>query len=124
MLLNPRNSSAKYCKELKINVDDSGSEVTYRCSGARCPYSSMYKNVRCKCGKGITAVERQSSCSTNASSDEGAFLKGGIMFIISDDLHIWPSSPTVLAQLIPDLGSRDGTRIREMQVQVSKAEVR
>ncbi|XP_049406398.1 uncharacterized protein LOC125870077 [Solanum stenotomum] len=33
MLLNPRNPYPKYCMRLKVNIDDSGSEKYYGCSG-------------------------------------------------------------------------------------------
>ncbi|CAH9147786.1 unnamed protein product [Cuscuta epithymum] len=128
MLLNPRNSLVEYCKKLNINIDDSGSEFKYGCPRESCLYYSMYRNVSCGCGSGKTTeerkpVEKRKRIEENVSSREGAFLKGGIVFIISDDLQVRPASPAVLAQLIPDIGSREGSNIREMRVEVSRDEV-
>ncbi|CAH9147789.1 unnamed protein product [Cuscuta epithymum] len=147
MVLNPRNPLAKYCKSLKINIDDSGPELTYGCNSVyefvnntesimfysehlaamergRCKYYSIYRNVKCVCGKGITTKEMTAKAKAGDSSSEGvSFLKRGIEFLISDNLQVRPASPAVLAQLIPDIGSADGTRIREMRVEASKVEV-
>ncbi|CAH9081921.1 unnamed protein product [Cuscuta epithymum] len=82
----------------------------------------MYQNVSCRCEEGRTTKERE-SVEKNVSSQEGVFLKGGIVFIISDDLQVRPATPSVLAQLMPDISSREGSKIREMHVKVSMAEV-
>ncbi|CAH9103457.1 unnamed protein product [Cuscuta europaea] len=123
MLLNPRNPLAQYCKKLKINIDDSGSEFTYACNNTGCPYYSTHRNVRCLCAKGVTANVKQSADSSSSSYQGAAFLTGRIEFLISDDLLVRPASPAVLAELIPDLGSGDCSAIRVMNLEVSKAEV-
>ncbi|CAH9081941.1 unnamed protein product [Cuscuta epithymum] len=125
MLLNPRNHLAQYCKKLKINIDDSGSELSYACNYQGCPYHSMYRNVRCLCGRGMTTQEKPSVDSSSSSNQGAAFLTGGIEFLISDDLQVRPASPAVFAELIPDLGSGDCSAmpIREMHLDVSKAQV-
>ncbi|CAH9147773.1 unnamed protein product [Cuscuta epithymum] len=119
MVLNPRNPLWAFCKNLKINIDDSGSEFTYRCKYTwECKYHSIYQNISCKCGSSTSTYPYP-----KASSNEGAFLKGGIEFLITDDLQVRPASPEILAQLIPDTGSNNASRLREMCVNVSKAEV-
>ncbi|CAH9147793.1 unnamed protein product [Cuscuta epithymum] len=127
MVLNPRNALAYSCRNLKINVDDSGSEVTYMCNQNKC--WSKYKNVACKCGHGsrtntIFALIMADSKPDSEPELEGAFLKWGMMmFIVTDNLQIRPSSPTVLAQVLSNLGSSEINLIKEMPVHVSKQQV-
>ncbi|CAH9081915.1 unnamed protein product [Cuscuta epithymum] len=121
MLLNPRNPLAYYFRKLKINIDDSGSDFTYGCWCGG--YHSIYENFRCKCGAKTIRPKEKKPADWNASSKEGAFLKGAIEFLITDDLQVRPASAEIVAQLMPDTGSKDATRIREMCVNVSKAEL-
>nr|GMC69294.1 uncharacterized protein LOC109182299 [Ipomoea batatas] len=128
MVLNPRNPCAWYCNNLKINIDDSGSEMTvYMCSRQGCRYLSKYQNVMCRCSNGRTTEEIKSDNSGSSVMNfryEGAFLQNGsIMFLISDDLQIRPASPHFLAQLLSGLGLSETSRIREMPVEVSKEQV-
>ncbi|VFQ71232.1 unnamed protein product [Cuscuta campestris] len=111
------------CKNLGINIDDSGSEITYACSAGRycSSYYSQYPNLSCVlCRQGTTTIERRSG-----GYYEGGFLQGGVVFIISDDLRIRPASPAVLSQLLPaDLITlSEAKQFREMSVDVSKDEV-
>ncbi|CAH9147800.1 unnamed protein product [Cuscuta epithymum] len=126
MLLNPRNPLSKYFTELMINVDDSGSEVSYECSRGRC--KSKYENVLCNCGgMSRTGAAKDSTFASSLYKHRepyGAFLKRErVTFIISDNLQIIPSSPAVLAQILSSLGSGEINLIKEMTVQVSKKQV-
>lgn len=125
MVLNPINPLANYCKKLKMNVDDSGSEKKYVCSNG-CEYFSMYQNVECYCSNGWTTKEMKSddSGSVMNCSYEGMFLqKGWIVFLISDALQIRPASPNVLAQLLSCLGLSEMNQIKEIPVEVSKEQI-
>ncbi|CAH9147795.1 unnamed protein product [Cuscuta epithymum] len=125
MVLNPRNTLAYSYRNLKINVDDSGSEVTYTCNRNMC--RSKYENVACKCGHGSrinTKFRPTIALSLADREPEGAFLKWGMMmFIITDNLQIRPSSPVVLAQVLSGLGFSEINLIKEMPVHVSKQQV-
>nr|GMD43393.1 uncharacterized protein LOC109182299 [Ipomoea batatas] len=121
MVLHPRNPLGDYCQKLKLNIDESWSNTYYRCSckGYYCRSRfSWYPNVSCLWGMKTTKEI------TAGVNNEGAFLqKGRTMFIISDDLHIRPACPIVLAQLLSNLGLRGSDGIREMLVEVSKEQV-
>nr|GMD44995.1 uncharacterized protein LOC109182299 [Ipomoea batatas] len=127
MVLNPRNPCAFYCNKLKMNIDDSGSEMKYVCSRQGCWYFSKYQNVSCWCSSGGTTKEMKSDYSWSSVMNcryVGAFLqRGSIMFLISDDLQIRPASPHFLAQLLSGFGLSETSRIREMPVEVSKEQV-
>ncbi|XP_019186490.1 PREDICTED: uncharacterized protein LOC109181194 [Ipomoea nil] len=127
MVLNPRNPCAIYCSKLKINIDDSGSEMNYACSRQGCRYLSKYQNVSCVCSKGVTTKEMKSDDSGSSVEScryGGAFLqKGSIMFLITEDLQIRPASPHILAQLLSGFGLSETSGIREMPVEVSKEQV-
>ncbi|TMW87847.1 hypothetical protein EJD97_019400 [Solanum chilense] len=102
MLLNPRNRYLKYCTRLKVNIDDLGSEKYYRCSGwatrTYCSNRSYSMNVECPC-------------------------KGGISYLISDDLQFKPASLTTLFQMLSNVGLSDMNQIKEMNVEVGRNEV-
>nr|GLL36924.1 uncharacterized protein LOC109182299 [Ipomoea trifida] len=117
MVLRPRNPLGDYCQKLKLNIDDSWSNTKYYCS--RCSaWMSWYPYLSCRCG-GKTTFQFPAGI-----KNEGAFLqKGRTMFIISDDLQIRPSCPSVLAQLLSNLGLSEIDGIREMLVEVSKEQV-
>lgn len=119
MLLNPRNAYGKYCVKLKINVDDSGSDKYYQCSG--CCYKSYYRNVKCQCG-GMTNKQKFLKVE-NTCLDDHVFLKGGISFLISDDLQFKCASPSSLVQMLSNVGLSDMNQIREMHVEVGNDEV-
>ncbi|CAN4106095.1 unnamed protein product [Withania somnifera] len=112
MLLNPRNAYTKYCMKLKVSVYDSRSEKYYQCSG--CPYKSYYPIVSANFLK--DSVE-------NTSSDEYVFLKGGMSFLISDDLQFKCGSPSTLVQMLSNVGLSGLNQISEMHVEVGNAEV-
>ncbi|XP_031103208.1 uncharacterized protein LOC116006851 [Ipomoea triloba] len=117
IVLRPRNPLGNYSQKLKLNIDESWSNTYYRCSRC-CIWMSWYPNLSCTCGGKITRT------TTAGIKNEGAFLqKGRTMFIISDDLQIRPSCPSVLAQLLYNLGLSDMDGIREMLVEVSKEQV-
>lgn len=121
MLLNPRNAYAKYCMKLKVNVDNSGSDKYYQCSG--CCRKSYYTNVKCLCGGMINKEKFLKDSVENTCLNEHAFLKGGISFLITDDLQFKCASPSSLVQMLSNVGLSDINQIKEMRVEVGKNEV-
>ncbi|KAM3340698.1 putative protein isoform X1 [Capsicum galapagoense] len=120
MLLNPRNAYAKYCMKLKVNVDNSGSDKYYQCSG--CCRKSYYTNVKCLCGGMINKEKFLKDSVENTCLNEHAFLKGGISFLITDDLQFKCASPSSLVQMLSNVGLSDMNQIKEMRVEVGKNE--
>lgn len=60
----------------------------------------------------------------NPTNDyDGVFLRGGIEFIISDDLRVLPGSPSSLVKLLSDLGYSHMNQIKEMSVEIGKEEI-
>ncbi|CAN4106097.1 unnamed protein product [Withania somnifera] len=122
MLLNPRNPCIEDCFKLKVNVDDSVSNKYFKCSNERCSRKSWLVNVNCCCG-GKTTREIFSDITNPTNDYSGVFLRGGIEFIISDDLRVLPGSPSSLVQLFSDLGYSHMNQIKEMAVEVGKEEI-
>uniref|UniRef100_M1BTA2 DUF674 family protein n=2 Tax=Solanum tuberosum TaxID=4113 RepID=M1BTA2_SOLTU len=123
MLLNPRNPYPKYCMRLKVNIDDSGSEKYYGCSGwttrKYCSKRSYFMNVECPCnGKFDKETILSESC-----RDKYVFLIGGISYLISDDLQFKRASPSTLFQMLSNVGLSDMNQIKEMNVEVGRNEV-
>ncbi|XP_060202196.1 uncharacterized protein LOC132630657 [Lycium barbarum] len=121
MLLNPRNPYPKYCMRLKVNVDDSGSEKYYECSD--CSKRCYFMNVECPCDGKFNKEKFLKDLVLITCHDEYVFLKGGISFLISDDLQVKCASPSSLVQMLSNVGLSDMNQIKEMHVEVGKNEV-
>lgn len=122
VLLNPRNPCIEDCFKLKVNIDDSVSNKYFKCSNEKCSRKSWLVNVNCCCG-GRTTKEIFSDVRNPTNDYSGVFLRGGIEFIISDDLRVFPGSPSSLVQLLSDFGYSHLNLIREMSVEVGKEEI-
>ncbi|XP_059306479.1 uncharacterized protein LOC132057911 [Lycium ferocissimum] len=123
VLLNPRNPCIEDCFKLKVQIDDSVSNKYFKCSNEYfCSFKSWVVNVKCCCG-GRTSKEIFSDIRNPTNDYSGVFLRGGIEFIISDDLKVLPGSPSSLLQLFSDLGYNYMSQIREMHVEVGKEEI-
>ncbi|XP_060201989.1 uncharacterized protein LOC132630436 [Lycium barbarum] len=122
VLLNPRNPCIEDCFKLKVKIDDCVSNKYFRCSNEDCSNKSWLVNVKC-CYGGRTSKEIFSDIRNPTNDYSGVFLRGGIGFIISDDLRVFPGSPSSLLQLLSDLGYSHMEQIREMSVEVGKDEI-
>uniref|UniRef100_M1BTF6 DUF674 family protein n=2 Tax=Solanum tuberosum TaxID=4113 RepID=M1BTF6_SOLTU len=122
ILLNPRNPCIEDCLKLKVKIDDSVSNKYFKCSNDNCSNKSWLVNVKCNC-EGKTSKEIFSDVGNPTNDYLGVFIKGGIEFIISDDLRVLPGSPISLVQLFSDLGYNHMNHIREMFVEVGKEEI-
>ncbi|XP_009779780.1 uncharacterized protein LOC107810481 [Nicotiana tabacum] len=122
VLLNPRNPCNEDCFKLKVNIDDSVSNKYFKCSNKNCSKKSWLLNVNCYCG-GRTTKEMFSEIRNPTNDYDGVFLRGGIEFIISDDLRVLPGSPSSLVKLLSDLGYSHMNQIKEMSVEIGKEEI-
>ncbi|XP_049375227.1 uncharacterized protein LOC125840308 [Solanum verrucosum] len=122
ILLNPRNPCIEDCLKLKVKIDDSVSNKYFKCSNDNCSNMSWLVNVKCSC-EGKTSKEIFSDVRNPTNDYFGVFIKGGIEFIISDDLRVLPGSPISLVQLFSDLGYNHMNQIKEMFVEVGKEEI-
>ncbi|XP_006363080.1 uncharacterized protein [Solanum tuberosum] len=120
ILLNPRNPCIEDCFKLKVKIDDSVSNKYFECS--KCYNKCWFVNVKCNCG-GKTTMEIFSEIKNPTNDYSGVFVRGGIKFIISDDLRVLPGSPISLVQLFSDLGYNHMNQIKEMFVEVGKEEI-
>lgn len=127
MLLHPRNILATYCKNLKLNVDDTESIKHYICSDMKCSrrlggWFSIYDDVRCSCGELLSReIVLKDPIDDDKVGKDGVFLKGSAMFIISDDLHIIPSSPGTMVKMLSKLGVRN---VKDLDEQVLNIKIK
>ncbi|XP_057425787.1 uncharacterized protein LOC130719160 [Lotus japonicus] len=134
MLLRPRNSMERYCKNLKLNINDDTEKTKYficenrDCNGPDgCCLLSTFKNQRCKCGK-LMKQEVFPQDEKNADADHKKVVddKGFVLdtvFIISDDLNVMPDSLLVSNSLPTDLGCEDFNEMKLVTVHVTEKEV-
>ncbi|KAL3506064.1 hypothetical protein ACH5RR_031446 [Cinchona calisaya] len=124
ILLNPRNPLAEHCMNLKLNVDDYYPDSYFQCSNwsnHHC-YSCDYSEAKCSCRGTFT---KQNFLNRPHSTDDyqGAFVKGKMTFLISDDLKVTTNSPSHLVQLFSNLGLDDVNQITEISVAAGLEEV-
>ncbi|MCD7448775.1 hypothetical protein HAX54_045989 [Datura stramonium] len=87
------------------------------------PRNTCYMNVECRCGGTYNKETFLKDSVENTCCDEYVFLKGGISFLISDDLQFKCASPSSLVQMLSNVGLSDMNQIKEMRVEVGKNEV-
>ncbi|KAF6991807.1 hypothetical protein CFC21_008854 [Triticum aestivum] len=120
MLLRPVNAAALHCDRLKVKVDDADLTAIYVClqSGCSCcspRYFSPVRGVTCSCGATMNGTRRwpQSSLVAAQETADGIFCKGGSKFIITDDLHVAPSTTSLMFSLMDKLGLHEELDIKE-----------
>lgn len=124
MLLRPRNAAEVKCEDLAINIDDTESRTFYTCGDCSLKkylYSSV-SDARCICGKLMSRVTRWERTDKKANGD-GVFVKGGFIFIISDDLNVTLASTAVLMSQVKILSIEDGSMLEERFLDFGSEEI-
>ncbi|KAI5429663.1 uncharacterized protein LOC127127521 isoform X1 [Lathyrus oleraceus] len=123
MLLYSRNSSEEYCNTLKLNIDDTTDPTRdfFMCSNlADCKYSllSSFRNQRCECGSLLGRP-------VLVKSDQvyNGFVKDGPVFIVTDDLSVFPNSVDTVFDLLKTLGIPCTHSLKEMFVNITYMQV-
>ncbi|ONK69006.1 uncharacterized protein A4U43_C05F18300 [Asparagus officinalis] len=88
---------------------------------ATCYFSSV-PNVRCSCGKEMSYAGTWPKKNMNAAGD-GVFVRGGIKFIVSDELHITLASTAVILSLFSKKGIKDGSMLEERIMDIGHDEI-
>nr|XP_010920193.1 uncharacterized protein LOC105044094 [Elaeis guineensis] len=127
MLLQPISAAALRCEDLVLSVDDTKPREFYTCSSFDCcnrttRYYSSVPKARCTCGKTMHHVGERMK--TGTTSEDGVFVKGGMRFIICDDLQVMPASVAVFISLIDKLGIHDTTMLDERNLDLGVEEVK
>lgn len=130
ILLNTRNSAEAECRKLKINVDDIIPIKYYTCEDMNCTenghpaFFSMYLGVKCKnCSK---ILKRYVPISSNLSTDKGqkgVFVKPNELFLITNDLHVYPNVPASTLAILENLGSADFEALEEKTFRIGRTEI-
>uniref|UniRef100_A0A3Q7XX29 Uncharacterized protein LOC101500403 n=1 Tax=Cicer arietinum TaxID=3827 RepID=A0A3Q7XX29_CICAR len=119
MLLQTANSSQHYCRNVKLNIDDSEPTEYFVCSkfpscdGDRLVIS-INKHNCCHCGSPMTR-------SVLLKHFNDGFVKDGATFIITDDLTVMPNSMDITNfGFLQNFGIKNATSVKEMTVSVTK----
>ena len=128
MLLKPRNSMEGYCRQLKLNIDDTEPIKHFICENGYCNSSiketrnrlSLFRNQKCGCGKVMNkALPSPPEC---LSLDSG-LAKENATFIISDNLYVMPNVFGTVVHLHQKNKVTSIEAIEEKIVEISKKEV-
>ncbi|CAJ2658840.1 unnamed protein product [Trifolium pratense] len=127
MLLYPRNSMEAYCRQLRLNIDDTEPVKYFVCENLECNSSvkenknrlSLFRDQKCGCGKVLNIKVSPKEC----LSLENGFAKVNASFIISDDLYVMPNVFGTVVYLHQKHKITNIEAIAEKTVEIGKKEV-
>ncbi|KAE9618130.1 hypothetical protein Lalb_Chr03g0042911 [Lupinus albus] len=124
MFLNPRNSSEDYCRNIKLNIDDTEKTRYFICQDLECSRKesgvllSIFKNKRCKCGK---LMDREILRKNTSLLNVEGFVHDSSTFTIFDDLKVIPDN--VLRSVSEVSRMEDVNSIKILTVSVTQKEI-
>jgi hypothetical protein len=119
MLLQPRNSMEAYCRQLKLNIDDTEPMRYFMCENWYCRKKergcllSLFRNQKCYCGR---VLDRE--VFPKCLNLEKGFVKENATFIICDDLCVIPNVFGASLNLLQKLGVETIEAIDEQTVEI------
>jgi hypothetical protein len=119
MLLQPRNSMEAYCRQLKLNIDDTEPMRYFMCENWYCRKKergcllSLFRNKKCYCGR---VLDRE--VFPKCLNLERGFVKENATFIICDDLCVIPNVFGASLNLLQKLGVETIEAIDEQTVEI------
>lgn len=122
MLLHPRSAAEIYCKNLKVNLNESHGSEYYACRDSTCKLVSCYHTGCCRYGEEMVS-ELKLPSSTSVPQEKVVFMKSAACFMISGDFHVRPMSTIAGLTLFSKLGAVDGRTLEERTVKVGRDEV-
>ncbi|KAF5947109.1 hypothetical protein HYC85_017337 [Camellia sinensis] len=120
IILDPRSAAEIYCRNLKLNLNESKSGKYYVCDSGNCSFVSYTKTDCCRCGKPLELEARLVSL---AHEDGAVFVKPTTRFMITDDFQVLPMSTMTGLSLLSKLGAMDESKIEERTLNIGKDEV-
>ncbi|THG00363.1 uncharacterized protein LOC114296809 [Camellia sinensis] len=120
IILDPRSAAEIYCRNLKLNLNESKSGKYYVCDSGNCSFVSYTKTDCCRCGKPLELEARLLSL---AHEDGAVFVKPTTRFMITDDFQVLPMSTMTGLSLLSKLGAMDESKIEERTLNIGKDEV-
>ncbi|THG00361.1 hypothetical protein TEA_000551 [Camellia sinensis var. sinensis] len=120
IILDPRSAAEIYCRNLKLNLNESKNSKYYACSSGNCSFVSYTETSCGRCGKPLELEVRLVSL---AHEDCAVFVKPTARFMITDDFQVLPMSTMTGLSLLSKLGAMDESKIEERTVNIGKDEV-
>ncbi|KAJ6814038.1 uncharacterized protein M6B38_139095 [Iris pallida] len=123
MLLHPRSEAAVLCEDLKINIDDPKPRDIFACkkddccSKQTCLVSSA-QNAQC-----IHCKEKMDRVLTLKKKDVKLFVKDGVKYIISSDIHVEPATVMHILSLLQKMNIKDSSVLEERYMDISEEEI-
>ncbi|KAF6997672.1 hypothetical protein CFC21_013876 [Triticum aestivum] len=130
MLLRPINAAAKQCCQLTVRVDDTKHREVYVCADTSCSVTafSSVTGAVCNCGRIMTQLagerpENPRNAAAGGACEDGAFVKGGMKFIVTDDLNVAPASTSLMLSLLDKFQVPDPSCLEQMTLQFSSVKI-
>lgn len=121
ILLNPRSAAEIYCKNLEMNLTESGCYDFYVCHNKECNVISYYKIGKCRCGNALKHRLEIAPGSRFFPEVKGVFLKSTARFIIMDDFKVMPVATMADLTLLSELGKYG--KVEERTIKIGRNEV-
>ncbi|KAJ6853675.1 uncharacterized protein M6B38_113625 [Iris pallida] len=123
MLLHPQSEAAVQCEDLKINIDDTRPRVVYACKKDDCCskqtcWVSSAQNAQC-----IHCKDKMERVVIWPKNDVKLFVKEGVKYIISSNLHVEPATVMHILSLLQKMDMKDGSVLEERYMDISEEEI-
>ncbi|KAL6652114.1 hypothetical protein ACP70R_011039 [Stipagrostis hirtigluma subsp. patula] len=126
MLLRPLNAAASECDRLKVKVDDTNPRAIYVCPNSSCQiscsYCSVYDAVCKSCGCSLYLKEVPLNAAVGNSEDV-FFVQNGMKLIVTDDLHVYPASTSIVLSLLDKFGLQEEDNIEEKNLELNSNKI-
>lgn len=133
ILLNPASSSYDNCRNLKLNIDDTGPMKYFACGNWNHAYFTKFVALSicnttecefCEMSMGCEIwFKYATSSATDGCLSSGVFVSDATNFIVTDDLRVMPYSLESCIQLLKDVGITDTIHLEERTVDICREQV-
>ncbi|XP_064953476.1 uncharacterized protein LOC135606382 [Musa acuminata AAA Group] len=130
MLLSPVSASHRRCENLKLRADDKWPQKFFSCPKCGFPPKgsgmfSLVPDTLCACGRIMVQQRDVHLCKKHSGANgvDGVFVKGGAMFLVTDDLRVAESSVENALAVFRRYGIQDGNGLEERFVKIGRSRI-
>ncbi|URD94280.1 hypothetical protein MUK42_33087 [Musa troglodytarum] len=130
MLLSPMSASHLRCENLKLSADDKSPQKFFSCPSCGFPPKgsglfSLVPDTLCACGRTMEQQRGVHFCKKHSGANgvDGVFVKGGAMFLVTDDLRVAEGSVENALAVFRRYGIQDGNCLEERFVKIGRSRI-
>jgi hypothetical protein len=128
MLLHPLCAAGVHNEHLLVRIDETTHRNVRVCRNQKCFtnefYYSSVPDVPCgQCGKSMDPLWTCNWAEITEGDKDGVFVRGGTVYVTTNDLHVMPATNDNLMHLLHDRGIEDVTMLEERTIEFGLDEV-